>query len=1043
MPSRYSEEEAVQKPAGDLLSWLGWDVMYCYDEEVLGSDGTLGRTSHDEVILKRYLRNAIGELNLHLEDEEITHVISVLEEALSTDDLLQTNEKKYQLLRDGVPIERTSDDGTTEVEFVKIFDYDNPENNYFLACEELWVQGDLYHKRCDLVGFVNGIPLLFVEFKRHDKDVLRAFEDNYTDYLDTIPHLFYLNAFIMLSNGLEARVGALGSSYDFFHEWNRISEEDDDSPGLQTMLLGMCNKTAFLDIFENFIMFDKSQSPTAKILARNHQYMGVNNTVAAYENRRELMGKLGVFWHTQGSGKSYSMVFLARKILRKFEGSPTFLVVTDREELDKQIAATFAGCGCLASASGESYTATSAERLEEMLQGNPPFIFTLIQKFRNESTVPIISDHDVIIFSDEAHRTNNGIFAENMCRLLPEASRIGFTGTPLLAHDNITTRTFGNYVSIYDFRQAVIDGSTVPLYYENRSNLLGIENPELDERLAEAVENADLNPDQEESVERKLRDKIHIIMAKPRLKRIARDFVEHYSGIWETGKAMFVCVNKVTTVLMLEYVQEYWEEEIASLESGLSDLSGDELIYLQSKIEWMRSTEMAVVISKDQQNEVSQFRNWGLDIRPHRQKMNVRNLEKDFKDAGHPFRIVFVCAMWLTGFDVKPLSAMYFDKPLKAHTLMQAIARANRVSKGKSNGLIIDYIGVVGELRDALAAYTVNRRNIDTDPVYDKGELLARIGELANETDEFVNSHGFSVSALSAAEGFDKLELIQEGANALSATDDIKKEFCAMARDLGRMLKYVSWDEVPTELVEKQDAIRALLKQLTKKYDVADTGAVMAQLQRIVDGHITVVEATGSDEEALKIDISSIDFDRLRNEFIRVKDKNLLINELRSVIEDRLESALRLNPRRIGIFNRYQEIIAEYNREQDKARIEKTFEDLMRLSGELDEAQQSYIKEGFTCPQQQAVFDMLFRDDLAKEEINQVKALSIELTDTIEARLNQMVQWTAKQQTQAEVRRIIRDMLYSKLAEDYYTDEAIAQNGKEIFNYFYVRDKAA
>ena len=280
-----------------------------------------------------------------------------------------------------------------------------------------------------------------------------AYEDNYTDYLDTIPHLFYYNAFLMLSNGAEAKVGTLGSKYEFFHEWKRLAEADQGSVALETMLRGICKKENFLDLFENVILYNHSGGHKAKILARNHQYLGVNEAIKAYAARKLNDGKLGVFRHTQGSGKSYSILFFAQKVRRKFAGSPTFVILTDRDELNTQISDTFENCGLLGKTKASQFIASSGDDLIAKLHGNPSFIFTLIQKFNQPKAEAIYPDHDVIIMSDEAHRSQYGIFADNMMKLLPTAARLGFTGTQLLSDDNITARTFGGYVSVYDFSE--------------------------------------------------------------------------------------------------------------------------------------------------------------------------------------------------------------------------------------------------------------------------------------------------------------------------------------------------------------------------------------------------------------------------------------------------------------------------------------------------------------------------------------------------------------------------------------------------------------
>lgn len=465
----YSENILVQESAGNLLhNELGWDVQFAYNTETLGKEGTFGRISYNEILLFRYFKEALKEFNPWINDSQISEAQKILEQRLSTSSLLQINEEKYFLIRDGIPVTVKKPNGQTETKKATVIDFQNPEKNYFLAIKELKIHGDLYRRRTDIVGFVNGIPLLFVELKKNTVDVQNAYDDNYTDYLDTIPHLFYYNAFLMLSNGMEAKVGTLGSKFEFFHEWKRLAEEDEGSVALETMLRGICKKENFLDLFENFILYDHSGGHTAKILARNHQYLGVNEAMKAYTARKLNDGKLGVFWHTQGSGKSYSMVFFAKKVRRKMEGTPTFVILTDRDELNTQISDTFENCGLLGkNIKASKFMAASGDDLVKKLQGNPSFIFTLIQKFNQPDEEPIYPEHDIIIMSDEAHRSQYGIYADNMMKLLPTAARIGFTGTPLLSSDNITARTFGGYVSVYDFKRAVEDGATVPLYYEN------------------------------------------------------------------------------------------------------------------------------------------------------------------------------------------------------------------------------------------------------------------------------------------------------------------------------------------------------------------------------------------------------------------------------------------------------------------------------------------------------------------------------------------------------------------------------------------------
>lgn len=1040
----YSENILVQESAGNLLrDELGWDVQFAYNTEVLGKNGSFGRESYRDILLTRYFKEALKKFNPWINENQIIEAKQILEKRLSTSSLLQINEEKYFLIRDGIPVTVKKPNGQTETKKATVIDFQNPNNNYFLAIKELKIHGELYRRRTDIVGFVNGIPLLFVELKKNTVDVQNAYEDNYTDYLDTIPHLFYYNAFLMLSNGTEAKVGTLGSKFEFFYEWKRLAENDEGSVALETMLRAICKKENFLDLFENFILYDHSDGHTAKILARNHQYLGVNEAMKAYAARKLNDGKLGVFWHTQGSGKSYSMVFFAKKVRRKIEGAPTFVILTDREELNSQISSTFENCGLLGkNIKASQFIATSGEDLVKKLQGNPSFIFTLIQKFNRSNEKPIYPDHDIIIMSDEAHRSQYGIFADNMMKLLPTAARIGFTGTPLLSSDNITARTFGGYVSVYDFKRAVEDGATVPLYYENRGEkILDLHNPEITNRILDAIENADLDVNQQDKLESEFAKEIHLLTAEPRLRSIARDFVRHYSDLWTSGKCMFVCLNKVTCVRMYNYVQEYWKEEIKILKASLKYASQQETLELERKIKWMEETEMAVVISQEQ-NEIQTFKKWNLDIKTHRKKMEKRELDKEFKDPKNPFRVVFVCAMWLTGFDVKCLSCLYLDKPLKAHTLMQTIARANRVSEGKSNGLIIDYIGIVKALRKALADYTANATgNGGFDPTIDKKELITRILETIEKVDEFLKENDFDLEMLINAYDFMKLSYLQEAANAVCGSIEDKKTFTTYASELKRLMKYTDRDDINAHTRKQYEAIAAIYAELQKKRKHINTTDLMIEINGIISEYVEIQQTPNVVRESpRRFDISAIDFDLLRREFAKVRKKNLVLKDLEEVIQQKLDNMILSNPNRINYYERYQHIIDEYNSEQDRATIEKTFMELMDLANQMGEEEQRYVREGFTSDEELSLYDMLFRDDLTKADIKILKEMSASLLHKIKDKISELDHWTDKQETKAAIDNLIRDTLWAELPEC-YDEVSISMYRQQIYEYIYTRYK--
>lgn len=1042
----YSENILVQESAGNLLrDELGWDVQFAYNTEKLGKDGTFGRGNYKDILLTRYFEKALKKYNPWINENQIIEARQLLEKRLSTSSLLQLNEKKYFLIRDGIPVTVKKDNGKTEVKTAIVIDFQNPENNYFLAIKELKIHGEIYRRRTDIVGFVNGIPLLFIELKKNTVDVRHAYDDNYTDYQDTIPNLFYYNAFLVLSNGTEAKLGTLGSKFEFFHEWKRLAEGDEGSVALETMLRGICKKESFLDLFENFILYDHSGGRTAKILARNHQYLGVNEAIKAYERRELNKGKLGVFWHTQGSGKSYSMLFFAKKVRRKIQGTPTFVVLTDREELNTQISETFENCRLLGKdVKASQFIATSGEDLVEKLKGNPSFVFTLIQKFNKSDEKPIYPDHDIIIMSDEAHRSQYGIFADNMMKLLPTAARIGFTGTPLLSSDNITVRTFGGYVSVYDFKRAVEDGATVPLYYENRGKkIVDLENPEITDKIINAIENADLDISQQAKLEAEFAKEIHLLTAEPRLRSIAQDFVRHYSDLWTSGKSMFVCLNKVTCVRMYDYVQEYWKKEIELLKIQLKHASQQDSLEIEKKVRWMKETEMAVVISQEQ-NEVQTFKKWNLDIKSHRLKMEKRELDKEFKDSKNPLRIVFVCAMWLTGFDVKCLSCLYLDKPLKAHTLMQTIARANRVNEGKSNGLIVDYIGIVKALRKALADYTANNSGTGTmDPTVDKDVLISRIVETIGKIDEYFKGRDFYLGYLINADGFKKLSFIQDAANIVCDSEEDKRMFNTYAVEIHRLMKYINRDDIDKNLRKQYEAILAIYSEIKKTRKSVDNTDLMIEINKIISDYVEIEHIPYvAREETKRLNIGTIDFDFLRREFAKNKRKNLILRDLEELIQKKLGSMLYNNPDRINYYERYKQIISDYNNELDRATIEKTFMGLLALANQMSDEEQRYVREGFSSDEELSLYDMLFREDLNKNEIKKLKEVATTLLSQIKAKIAECDHWTDKQETKATINNLIRDILWNGLPEC-YDDLSISIYRKQIYEYVYTRYKEA
>jgi type I restriction enzyme R subunit len=575
----FNEDTLVQQTTADYLEKvLGWESIYAYNTETFGWTGTLGRLSDHEVILVPRLRKMLEGLNPGLSPSAYEEAIRRITDVSGSLTLIAENQEKHNFLRDGVRVSFHNANGELTKETLRVFNFEDPEKNDFLCVRELWVRGDLYRRRADIIGFVNGIPLLFIECKNLHKDLRTAFNKNLSDYRDTVPHLLHHNAVLLLANGEKAKIGTVSSKYEHFHEWKRLHEEEPGVVDMETLLKGVCSKKNFLDLFENFIVFDESSGKTAKILARNHQFLGVNRAMEAVKDRENRDQKLGVFWHTQGSGKSYSMVFFARKVRRRLGGGFTFVICTDREDLDSQIYKTFAGCG-LADNDKERCRASSGEDLKALLAIQNAYIFTLVHKF-NQKVDPekgFSQRDDIIVISDEAHRSQYGTLALNMRNALPRACFMGFTGTPLFKDDEITKQVFGDYVSTYDFKRAVEDNATVPLFYDARGERLGIATEELNEKIAEKLEQLGTEDlDKLQRLEQDLKREYHIITAEKRLDQVARDFVEHYSTSWETGKAMLVCIDKITCVRMHGLIETHWKNRIAELKADLVNATDEQ-----------------------------------------------------------------------------------------------------------------------------------------------------------------------------------------------------------------------------------------------------------------------------------------------------------------------------------------------------------------------------------------------------------------------------------------------------------------------------------
>ncbi len=1207
----YSEDTLVEQPAIELLAGLGWQTVSAFHEVFGGADPSsptllpvgegsrvegapnpspagrgdrgegaisLGRESAGEVVLLRHLVPALKKLNPKAPPEAIDAAVNELTRDRSVMSLAAANREVYALLKNGVKVEIRNPDGELVPERIRVVDWDTPANNHFLLVSQLWVTGDMYKRRPDLVGFINGLPLVVSEFKAVTERVEAAFKDNIRDYRQTIPQVFVYNGLILVSNGVEGKMGSVTAAWEHYCDWKYLREPHAATSGaqaltpvpspsgrgvaegrgegatrLETLVKGTCDKTRLLDLVENFTLFEEKGGKIRKVVAKNHQYLGVNNAISALmatltpphtprerekrsqyrggfqfsglvERARELRKKqtlaedvlwellrdrrflglkfrrqhqfgdyltdfycheaklvvetdgdihsttavqkkdhkrdaylkslglevarfpnelvleqpenvleqiaavlpsprgrgiegegkthtkLGVFWQTQGSGKSYSMVFFSQKVLRKIPGNWTFVGVTDRNELDDQLYKNFASVGAVTEPE-DRVRATSAEHLKQLLTEDHRYVFTLIQKFRTEKgqRFPKLSNRDdIIVMTDEAHRTQYDIFAMNMRDALPKAAFIGFTGTPLIAGEEKTKEVFGDYVSVYDFKQSVDDGATVPLFYENRIPELQLTNEQLNEDIYRVIEDAELDDEQQRKLERVLGKQYHLITREERLDKIAADIVRHFTGRGFKGKAMVVCIDKLTAVRMYDKVKAAWAAHEVELKKSLAKATPEEQDAILDTLNWMKTTDMAVVLSQAQ-NEVADFKAKGLDITPHRQRMVKEDLETKFKDPDDPFRLVFVCAMWMTGFDVPSCSTIYLDKPLRNHTLMQTIARANRVFGEKVNGLIVDYVGVFRDLQKALAIYAGGGAGGGggPTPVEKKAELIAMLKKAIAETVDFCRERGVGVDVILQTKALERVKALQDAREAILVSDDSKRQFLALAGRTTVVYRAILPDTAASQFAPHCALFMTLADMIRALQPPVDISGVMQQIEGVLDKSVGTSGYTIK-EDAKPLDLSRIDFDALRK-FFKKAHKRAEIERLRAAITAKLQAMLAQNRTRIDFLEKCQQLIDEYN--AGSANVEAIFEELLQFAKKLNEEEQRHVREQMT-EEELAIFDILTkpRVDITAKEEKQVKKVAKDMLQTLKAKAL-VLDWRKRQQTRAAVRLCIEEWL--------------------------------
>ena len=1039
----YTEDQLVEQPAIGLFAALDWQTVSAM-EEVFGAGGTLGRETKGEVVLAPRLRAALTKLNPALPSEAIASALDELARDRSAMSLEAANREIYGLLKEGIAVSVPDrEHGGQKTERLRVVDWEHPGNNDFLLVSQFSVTGALYTCRPDLVGFVNGLPWVVIELKKPGVPARAAFDENLTHYKQEIPALFWSNALLIASNGTDSRAGSLTADWGRWVEWKRIDREDEPRKvSLEVMLRGTCDPKRLLDLVENFTLFSEHKAGLVKILGQNHQVLGVNNAIASMLEARKLgHGRGGVFWQTQGSGKSFSMVFFAQKVLRKLAGNWTFVVVTDRVELDVQIAKTFKATGAVSETEGDECHAGSSAHLRDLLRGNHRYVFTLIHKFQ----VPemLCDRSDVIVLTDEAHRSQYDTLALNMRAALPKALFLAFTGTPLIAGEERTKEVFGDYVSIYDFQQSVQDGATVPLFYENRTPELQLVNPDLNDNVYDLIEKAELDPDQEAKLERDLSRQYHILTRNDRLETVAKDIVTHFLGRGFVGKAMVVSIDKATALRMHDKVRKHWAAETKRVQKELGRLallpgeSADtrqKVAELKQRLEVLTTTDMALIVSPGQ-NEIAQMKALGLDIEPHRKRMNESQpgLDEKFKDTEDPLRLVFVCAMWLTGFDAPSCSTVYLDKPMRNHTLMQTIARANRVFPGKHSGVIVDYANVFASLEKALAIYGAGKDG--KNPVRDKKQLVEELRNAVAEATAFCASHGVQLSTIEqlAAGSLERLQHIEDAMNALISPDPLRREFFGHERLVSTLYRAVKPDPAALEFAGRVACLTTLAEAIRAKLNPnpPDISEVLNGIGALLDQSITGLAIREQGPPAL--DLSKINFEALAKRFKKSAHKNTDLEVLKAAIRAQLEKMIQLNRTRTDFAEKFESLIESYN--AGSRSIEELFEELVKLSNSLSEEQERHVRENMS-EEELVIFDILTRPapQLSTEERTEVKKAARELLARLKALL--VLNWRQKFAARSQLKLTIEDTL-DKVLPRTYTPELYQQKCSAVFEHVY------
>ena len=975
-------EETLENITMEILKELEYECINGYEME---------RTDYSKVILEDNLKNAIYKINSNVTDEQVTEVVRQIKNLEHNNTILNNKQfTKYLLEGCQVPI---SENGETRYKTIKIVDFNNISNNTFKAINQYTII-EHSEKRPDIIIFINGLPLVVVELKSTVREEVNL-EDGYNQlkgYQEVhIPTLFYYNQFMIVSDGVQARAGTITSPWSRFSEWKKIKADDEVTekmPTHKTLFYGMLRKDRLLDIINNYILW----SEDSKILSAYHQYFGVKKAITSTEKAIDnRTGKAGILWHTQGSGKSFSMVFYAGNMIKVLK-NPSIIVVTDRNDLDNQLFTTFAKCSEYLKQSPVQIESREdlQEKLENRVSGG--IFFTTLQKFEEETGLFSKRD-DILVLVDEAHRSHYGIdatikfdkekmkaykkygTAKYLHEAFPNATYIGFTGTPVETKDKSTSNVFGQVIDTYDMTQAIMDGATVPIMYEARMARVGLNQKLLDEiddyyNMLETEEGVE---DYKIAESKKEMAKMEQIIEDPdRLEMIVKDIINHYEDIQTSvaNKAMVVAYSRKSAFTMYKK-------------------------FLELRPNWENKVHM-VITSNNKDDEEMQ--------KAIGSKKDKKQLEVDFKDMDSEFEIAIVVDMWLTGFDVPGLGTMYVDKPMKAHNLMQAIARVNRVYKDKQGGLIVDYIGLKKWLLDALKTYTKR----DQGKIVDNSELVKVLMDKVELIRDLFN--GFYYGHFATTTDSDKYEIIMAGANWMLKTEEIRKAFMRYSYDV-KSLYSLCTGELSQEIKDE------ILFFISVRSFISKLSGDKIDVKEINDNVAKMLERAIQDDEMLQIgevhnsNRLAILSDEILNKLAKMQKKNIAVEVLNRALKEYVEQVGKENVVLMEKFStKFQKIVASYNERTSVEDIEKIIQEMINLKNEIEQELKAGNEYNLST-EEKAFFDALGDDPEVKELMKDETLVQIakELVETVNE--NMTIDWDIRKDARARMRIEIKKLL--------------------------------